>query len=84
METLVDWHGEVRRLRAQGKAADEIAALLHQDASAVREALRGTRRTRLAVLGAGQSMVEPHMTRVPARPWTGMRCRSRPRNSPPG
>jgi hypothetical protein len=68
MEPPVDWQAEVRRLRAQGKSSDEIAMALDKSPSAVREALRGTRRTPLAALGAGQSMVKAHVPRVPRAP----------------
>jgi predicted transcriptional regulator len=60
-----NWQREARQLRAQGKAAHEIAALLGQAASAVREVLRGTPRPPPAVLGAGAKLIEPHAPRVP-------------------
>ena len=72
------WQAEARRMRAQGKAADEIAALIGQTAAAVREALRGTRRTPLAVLGAGRAKLpEPHIPRTPRAPLDRTVCRRR-------
>jgi hypothetical protein len=66
METPIDWQREARKMRAQGKSSDEIAALVGQTVPAVREVLRGTRRTRLAVLGAGRAEIpEPHVARTP-------------------
>ncbi len=69
METPIgsgSWDAEARRLRAKGKTSAEIAALLQQDPSAVREALRWNRRDDPpAVFGAGATLVEPHVTRVP-------------------
>ena len=66
MQTPINWQGEARKMRAQGKSSDEIAMALGQTPEAVREALRGTRRTRLAVLGAGRAEIpEPHVARVP-------------------
>ena len=65
METPINWDAEARRLRAQGNGVAEIAALLGQEPAAVREALRGTRRSPPVVLGAGQKLVEPHVPRVP-------------------
>jgi hypothetical protein len=44
MQTPISWQAEARRMRAQGKASGEIAALLGKTGSAVREVLRGTRR----------------------------------------
>jgi hypothetical protein len=64
-----NWQAEARRLRAQGKTADEIAALLQQDPSAVREALRGTPSPEpfgAKPLGAGRAkLAAPHAPRVP-------------------
>jgi hypothetical protein len=70
METPISWQAEARRMRAQGKASDEIAALLSKPPSAVREVLRGTRQLATAgddarSLGAGAKLVEPHKPRVP-------------------
>ena len=66
MQTPVDWRASALRMRARGKAACQIAAELGKSVDAVREALRGTRRTRLAVLGAGRAEIpEPHVARVP-------------------
>ena len=65
METPTGWDAEARRMRAQGKTSAEIAALLQQSPSAVREVLRGTRRLPPEVLGAGRSFIEPHAPRVP-------------------
>ncbi len=68
MQDPVDWRAQALRLRARGHDAGEIAALLGQAPREVLEALRGTRRTPLAALGAGASMVEPHVSRVPRPP----------------
>ena len=66
METPIDWQGEARKMRAQGKSSDEIAALVGQTVPAVRDVLRGTRRTRWAVLGAGRAEIpEPYVARTP-------------------
>ena len=74
METQVgssSWQAEARKLRAQGKATDEIAALIGQPRSDVRTALRGMPRPPATVgdeakpLGLGRSFIEPHAPRVP-------------------
>ena len=65
MQTPIGWDAAARRMRSQGKTVHEIAALLGQAPSAVRNALRGTRRPPPEVLGAGRSFVEPHAPRVP-------------------
>ena len=59
------WQAEARRMRAQGKASDEIAALIGKTVSAVRAVLRGTPRPPAGVLGAGARLVEPHAPRTP-------------------
>jgi transposase len=65
METPISWQAEARRLRATGKTSAEIAAKLGKSLSTVKEALRGTRRTPLAVLGAGRAgLAAPHAKRV--------------------
>jgi hypothetical protein len=65
MKQPTDWQAEARRLRAKGMASAEIAALVGKAVPEVREALRGTRRTRLAVLGAGRAEIpEPHVART--------------------
>jgi hypothetical protein len=65
IEPPIGWDAEAGRLRAQGKTSAEIAALTGKDASAVREVLRGTPRPPSEVFGARQSLVEPHVPRVP-------------------
>jgi hypothetical protein len=72
METLVDndsWQAEAPKLRAQGKDADEIAALTGKAPSAVREALRGTESLAdddVRSLGAGRAeLTVPHTPRRP-------------------
>ncbi len=59
------WDAEARKLRAQGKTADEIAAQLGQARSTVLDALRGTPRPPPEILGAGAQLVAPHVPRVP-------------------
>ena len=59
------WQAEVRKMRAQGKSSDEIAMALGQTPEVIREVLRGTRRTRLAALGASRAEIpEPHKPRA--------------------
>jgi hypothetical protein len=65
METPIDGRRRARQLRAQGKAAAEIADELGEPLSDVCEVLRGTRRLQPAILGAGATLVEPHKPRVP-------------------
>jgi hypothetical protein len=60
------WQAQARKMRAKGKTADEIAAELGQAPEAVREALRWTRQDDPpAVFGAGATLIEPHVRRVP-------------------
>ena len=62
----IDWQAEARRMRAQGKASDEIAALLSKPPSAVREVLRGTPRPPPETLGARQAeLAATHTPRTP-------------------
>jgi hypothetical protein len=70
MQTPIDWQAEARRMRAQGKTSVEIAALLGEAPSAVREALRGTRLPAAAgddakPLGAGATLIERRVPRTP-------------------
>ena len=60
-----NWRAEARQLRAQGKAADEIAARLGRAPEAIRVALRGTLRAPPPVFGAGARLIEAHAPRVP-------------------
>jgi hypothetical protein len=71
METPINWQGEARKMRAQGKSSDEIAAQLGKARSTVIEALRGTPRPPPAAgdarsLGAGRAEdTVAHVTRTP-------------------
>lgn len=65
MQDPIAWDAEARKLRATGKTAAEIAALIGKEPSAIKEVLRGTPRPPPEVLGAGRSLVEPHVPRTP-------------------
>ena len=65
METPIDWQAEARRMRAQGKTSDEIAALLGQAVPTVREVLRGTPRPPPETLRAGAGFTATHTPRTP-------------------
>ena len=85
MQTPIGWDAAARRMRAQGKASDEIAMALGQTVAAVRVALRGTRRTPLAALGAGQAKAPCPARPAPASCDRGPASVAGPpqRNSPP-
>jgi hypothetical protein len=66
MKAPIDWQARARQLRAQGKSSDEIAVLLHQGPTVVREVLKGTPRSPSETLGARQAeLASRHAPRTP-------------------
>jgi hypothetical protein len=66
MKAPIDWQAQARQLRAKGKSSDEIAVVLHQGPSVVREVLKGTPRPPAETLGARQAeLASRHAPRTP-------------------